>query len=246
MPPSTHEVRRHAYYDCALALLRVVEARSPTARRFGPEADALWRSVAGDLDLGDRLELLLRDADRQWGAAFGARAVFALRSAHEQDAFGADWRRLSAREAEALWNQAATAKPSADPLAAVDQILATWRLEPQPCQLPKLGPSSRLVVAGLGALVATLRAFLANADLSWPNQVVVIADEPGPRQLAAAAAALADHAEATVLLGSDQVTPEQTKRLRAKFGAGLEPVISADASAPERDAAARLAPSKPS
>ena len=47
-------------------------------------------------------------------------------------------------------------------------------------------------------------------------------------------------------LTRDQVTPEQTKRLRAKFGAGLEPVISADASAPERDAAARLAPSKPS
>lgn len=238
MTPSSEEARRHAYYQTALTLLRFVEYRSPTGRRFGPEADALWRSFAGDLDAGDRLELLLRDADRQWGGAFGARAVFALRSAHEQDAFGADWRRLSRREAEPLWRQTGDAEPSTDPVLS---ILSQWKLEPAPFELPKPGPSSRLVIAGLSAIAATLRAFLANPDLSWPNQVVVIADEPGPRQLAAAAAALGDHAQATLLLTTEQVTPDQIKRVHTQLGAALERVSSPDASAEQLEAATRLA-----
>lgn len=241
MPPATDDARRRAYYRSALTLLRFVEARSPTSRRFGPEADALWRSFAGDLDSSDRLELLLRDADHQWPGAFGARAVFALRSAHEQDAFGADWRRLSSNQASELWKQTLAQPPVADPIAA---ILKEWSLEPKPFNLPKLGPSSRAVLVGLGAITAAMRAFLENPDLSWPNQVAVVADEPGPRQLAAAMAALADHPEPTLLLHSDQLDAELQKRIRQKLGSSLELIASPDATSQQRELASRIATSK--
>ncbi|HVI01400.1 MAG TPA: hypothetical protein VM869_21930 [Enhygromyxa sp.] len=244
MPLTTEDARRRAYYRSALMLLRFVEARSPTSRRFGPEADALWRSFAGDLDTSDRLELLLRDADRQWGGAFGARAVFALRSAHEQDAFGADWRRLSSTQAAELWKQALADKPVSDPGAAILAILREWQLEPKPFELPKLGPSSRVVIVGLAAITAATRAFLANPDLSWPNQVAIVADEPGPRQLAAATAALGDHAEPTLLLHSEQLDREQLDRVRSKLGGTLQVIASPDATPQQRDAASRLATRK--
>lgn len=50
---------------CTLSLLRLVESRSPLAHPFGPKTDALWRSLDLDLDLDDRIEQLLRAADRQ-------------------------------------------------------------------------------------------------------------------------------------------------------------------------------------
>lgn len=237
MQPGTDETRRSAYYGAALGLLRFVEQRSPTARRFGPEADALWRSFAGDLDTGDRIELLLRDADRQWSGAFAARAVFALRSAHEQDAFGSTWARLSSGEAEALWTSTLAQPPTTD---ALNSILSCWKLEPKPFDVPKLGPSSRIVIAGLAALVACLRQFLANPDLSWPNQVAVVAEAPGPRQLAAAAPALLDHAQATVLIHPEQLTPAHIAVVHERLGTGLQAIVSPDATPSERETLAQL------
>lgn len=228
---------RAAYYRAAMALLRFVEQRAPTQRRFGPEADALWRSFAGSLERGDRIDLLLRDADRQWGSAFGARTVFALQGVHELDAFGADWQALGRAEADALWRDA---KGPASQEQAIAALLAAWGLrEPKPFALPKLGPSSRVVVTGLAALLACARRCLADADLSWPNQVVVVADAPGVRQLAAAVPALGDFGEATLLLGADQVEAERA-RVRAHLGGGIELLASPDASIAERTAAARL------
>jgi hypothetical protein len=241
MQPSTDETRRLAYYDAALGLLRFVEQRSPTARRFGAEADALWRSFAGDLDVGDRIELLLRDADRQWAGAFAARAVFARRSAHEQDAFGSTWTRLSSGEARSLWSSALAGPPPADAIAA---ILRSWKLEPAPFEVPKLRPSSRIAIAGLAAIAACLRQFLANPDLSWPNQVVVVAADPGPRQLAAAAVALLDQTQPTTLIHPEQFSPAQREVVHARLGASLESIISPDATAGEREVVTALAKSK--
>jgi hypothetical protein len=229
MLPSTDDARRTAYYRSALDLLRFVEQRSPTARRFGPEADALWRSFAGDLDTGDRIELLLRDADRQWGGAFGARAVFALRSAHEQDAFGTSWSRMSGREAETLWSATLAEPSSPDPIDLIAAILRDWKLAPPPFEPPKFGPSTRLAIAGLAAIVACLRQFLANPDLSWPNQVVVVAEAPGTRQLAAAAAAIFDQAQPTLLLHPAQLTPAHLAQVAERLGNSLEPIVSPDA-----------------
>lgn len=235
--PMHEPEHRAAYYRAAMSLLRFVEQRAPTQRRFGSEADALWRSFAGSLERGDRIDLLLRDADRQWGSAFGARTVFSLQGVHELDAFGADWESLGRGEADALWRDAKAPGSQAQALAA---LLAAWGVrEPKPFALPKLGPSSRLVVAGLGALLACARAFLDDADLSWPNQVAVVADAPGVRQLAAAVPALGDFGEATVLLGSGQIEAER-KRVRARLGSGIELLASPDASIAERMAASQL------
>jgi hypothetical protein len=120
-----------AYYRSGLALLKHVDARQPTHRRFGPEADALWAQFKGELQTLDRLELLLRDADAQWPGAFGARTVFELKGVSEDDAFGPEWQRISGVEAESLWR-------SQDELPAnsVDEVLRSiahaWRepLEP--------------------------------------------------------------------------------------------------------------------
>ncbi len=242
------EAQRGAYYRGALTLLRFVEQRTPSARRFGPEADALWRSFAGDLDTGDRIELLLRDADRQWPAAFGARAVFALRAAYEADAFGADWARLPRGEAEALWKQTSRARGpvAADSAAALERLLAVWELAPAAFELPKIGPSSRLVVCGAGAVVASLRRFLADADLSWSDQVVIVADAPAVRQISAAAPALADRSDASLLLSGAEPSPEAQQRALAKLGATPELLASPDASPAERELATRLSkPGKP-
>ncbi|NVL83835.1 hypothetical protein [Escherichia coli] len=67
-----------AFYEASLRKLRFVEARSPTKRRSGADADALWKSFKGHLTASDRLDLLLRDADIEHGGAFGAR-VLAIR-----------------------------------------------------------------------------------------------------------------------------------------------------------------------
>lgn len=228
--------QRAAYYRAAMSLLRFVEQRAPTQRRFGPEADALWRSFAGDLDRADRVDLLLRDADRQWGSAFGARTVFSLEGVHELDAFGADWPGLSASEAEALW-RAREVPDSRE--AALASLLAAWQVrEPARFEIGKLGPSSRIAVAGLAAILACARRFSADADLSWPNQVVVIADSPSTRQLALALPALVDFGEATDLLRSEQVAGARA-RIRERLGV-LDAIVSPDASLDERNAVATL------
>src|SRR5690606_19270262 len=80
-----------------------VEARHPTGRRFGADADALWKTFAGGLKTSDRIDLLLRDADATWWGAFGARATFGLRAVAEDDAFGPAWVALEPMDGERMW-----------------------------------------------------------------------------------------------------------------------------------------------
>ncbi len=55
-----------SYYGAALVGLLAIEARRPTGRRVGSEADARWQAFRGDLTTANRLDLLIRDADAQW------------------------------------------------------------------------------------------------------------------------------------------------------------------------------------
>ena len=91
--------------------------------------------------------------------------------------------------------------------------------------------SDRLVVAGPSAIASTLAFFVGRTDLSWPNQVTVVATASAPRQLAA--------------LGSAIVNATQPTRLVACNCAGElvgRPVISEDAAPDDANTARRGAP----
>ena len=179
-----------AFYDASLACLRFVEARSPTGRRFGADADAHWRSFRGHLTTSDRIDLLLRDADAAHPGSFGASHVFSHRAVSEDEPFGADWTSLSVNEADLAWQAiAATAVPSSIEDALL-RVAAAWSLAITPLDAGRITPATKLVVAGPSAIAAVVAAFSRGSDLSFVDQVTVIATPHGHRQLACVAAAL--------------------------------------------------------
>jgi hypothetical protein len=100
------------YVEAALCLLKFVEARSPTDRRFGANADARWSSFRGDLETIDRIELMIRDADAEWPAGFGPRVIYGLDGIAEDEPFGARWPSMDPVDAEELWRRVKDAKPA--------------------------------------------------------------------------------------------------------------------------------------
>lgn len=193
---------RATYYLAVLRLLRFAEQRSPTKRRFGVDADALWKDFAGGLKASDRIDILLRDADTEWPGAFGARAAFGLRAVAEDDAFGADWASLPPMDGERVWKDAFKGKVAASVDDAIDQLCDAWEITPAKFALPKLTATSRGMVGGASAIAAAIRTFADNPNLSWPNQLVIVADRPGERQLAAVATMLLNLTHPTVIRGS--------------------------------------------
>jgi len=178
-----------AYYRAALVGLRCMEARKPTGRRFGADADALWASFRGDLTTADRLDLLIRDANAQWPGAFGARSTFAMAAVAEDEAFGPAWPGLDPVDAEELWRAVPREDLSAD-RAALEAAAQAWGFELAPEPPPDVSPTDKLVVAGPSAVARLLPAFVGREDLDWADQITVIATPPGHRQVAALASAL--------------------------------------------------------
>ena len=179
-----------SYYRGALTLLRFVEQRAGSRRRFGAEADAAWRQFKGELSTSDRIQLLLADAHAQWPGAVGASNVCLLPGVAQDDAFGPDWEPLNGVEAEAVWRDAMNASPPvtlADSLAA---IATAWGLTLSNHPIGDVTPSAKVVVAGPSAVAALIQVFAANGDLDWARQVVAVASPPAHRQLAAAAGVL--------------------------------------------------------
>ncbi len=182
-----------AYYRAALACLQFVEARRPSKRRFGAEADARWRAFRGHLSASDRLNLLIRDANAEWPGAFGARNVFADDTAAEDDAFGASWPSLDPVEGEALWRELAMASPSGLAGRELMETLAnTWGLALHTMSFETADPVEQLVLVGPSAVAAALEDFLRRPELDWAAQVTCLATLPAHRQLALAAGAVLD------------------------------------------------------
>lgn len=222
------------YVEGALRLLQFVEARRPTGRRFGADADARWGSFKGDLRTADRIELLIRDADAEWPGAFGARTVYNLRAVAEDDPFGAQWPELDPVEAEALWRRLKGEAPPGDPAAACAAVAAAWGLMLRPHPIAPVSPTDRLLLAGPSAIAAAIGAFVAGTALDWADQVIVFATPPGHRQLAAAATALVNgsrlshHVAATDalpspppgarLIASDDADPRDRAHAEALLG----------------------------
>jgi hypothetical protein len=186
--PTDAEIR--AYYTAALSALRFVEARQPTGRRFGADADARWSSLRGELTTADRLDLLIRDADAQWPEAFGARTVFAKRAVAEDEPFGADWQPLDPVDAEALWRAALGEAVAQSPRAALEGVARAWGMSLHEYDAGTIGATDRLIVVGPSAIASTIEAFVGRSDLDWAEQVTVLATPPAHRQLGALAGAL--------------------------------------------------------
>ncbi|MCR9166535.1 MAG: hypothetical protein ACE37F_37135 [Nannocystaceae bacterium] len=231
MPRAIETTDRSAYYTAALQLLRFVEARAPSNRRFGTDADALWSTFAGGLKTCDRIDTLLRDADVQWPGAFGARSTFGLRAVAEDDAYGADWTSLDPMDGEKTWKTAGQGDAPSSPAEAIAALEAAWERSSSAVPMPNVGPTTKLVLGGLSAVVSAIHLFAQDDALSWPEQVTVVADAPAERQVAAAAAALLNETKPTALRLSDQRT--------AVVGATL--VLSDDASDEVRTAAEEIA-----
>lgn len=178
------------YVDGALRLLQYVEARRPTGRRFGADADARWGSFRGDLETVDRIELMIRDADAEWPGGFGARAVFAMQGVAEDEPFGSQWEGLDPVAAEELWRRVKAEPAPTTVAAALASIASAWGGKLNAQRSEPIAPTDHLVVVGPSAIAAAIEAFAAGAALDWSEQVVVVASPPAARQLAAAATAL--------------------------------------------------------
>lgn len=226
-----------SYYLTALTALRFLDTRT-NGRRFGRDADARWKSFAGDdpedqapgrlrilTDL-DRIDLLLRDADAQWPGAFGARTVFDLPEVAEDDSFGAEWdpevqptgdaERRPSIDGTALWKQVMDAPVPADIPELLRRLAGIWDvpLSPHPLSPPR--PGTRWLLHGASATASALPAFAASPDAVWHTQVLVVAEPPlvdgvSPRQQCRHAFARQLAALAAALL--DQ--PARTRLLRA-------------------------------
>jgi len=223
-----------SYYRGVLELLGHAEVRSGSQRRFGSEANKHWEAFAGDLTTGDRLDLLVRDADAQWPGSVGARTVFALPAVAEQDAFGPDWEPLSSIAAADLW--LALQGPSAPPPAgtgaeALQRVAKAWGITLTATEVPAVGAADRLVVAGPSAVAALIAVFGARPELDWSAQVVVVATSPAHRQLAAAAGLLLNQTKPVRVVTA-------TEAVSGFTGAHL--ITSPDAAAPDLARAAAL------
>ncbi|MBL9101055.1 MAG: hypothetical protein JNL82_08865 [Myxococcales bacterium] len=226
-----------SYYLTALTALRFLDART-NGRRFGKDADARWKSFAGDdpedrapgrlrilTDL-DRIDLLLRDADAQWPGAFGARTVFDLPEVAEDDSFGAEWdpevqpsgeaERRPSIDGTALWKQVMGAPAPADIPELLRCLAAIWEIPLSTHPLSPPRPGTRWLLRGAGATASAIQAFATSPDAVWHTQVLVVAEPPladdaGPRQQRQRSFARQLAALAAALL--DQ--PARTRLLRA-------------------------------
>jgi hypothetical protein len=218
-----------SFYEGALIALRFVEARRPTGRRFGPDADARWSAFRGDLKTADRLDLLIRDADAQWPGSFGARTVFARENVAEDDPFGPEHEPMDPVDAEELW-RAVLARPLPATVAAtLTEVAAAWKLTLTPIAAGAVEPTDQFVIAGPSAIVSAAAAFSEGRDLDWSEQVTIVATPPGHRQLGAVAAALLNASRAAALFTAGGSPPTTRARLLASPDADSADVARARA-----------------
>jgi len=199
-----------AFYEASLRALRFVEARSPTGRRFGGDADAMWRTFRGHLTASDRIDLLLRDADAEYPGAFGARVIFALHGVGEDDAFGPTWKHPEPTDSDALWRKVLSEPPATDVPGVLAACARAWDLTIRPLDVSRLTPSAHFLLAGPSAIASVAAAFSRGRDVSWSDQVTCIASAPAHRQLAAICAVLLA-TKPTRILGATEPLPAQAR-----------------------------------
>lgn len=219
------------YVRGALRLLQYVEAKRPTGRRFGADADARWSSFRGDLETVDRIELMIRDADAEWPGSFGARTVFAMQGVAEDEPFGSQWKGLDPVAAEELW-RSVKAEPAPTTVAGVlASIASAWGVTMTAQHSGPVTPTDHLVVVGPSAIAAIIEVFATGAALDWAEQVVVVASAPAARQLAAAATALLNASRPATILAASDTAPTRKRGARLVASADADPTDLARAGA---------------
>lgn len=213
------------FYRAALIGLRHLDSRERSPRRFGPDADARWESFRGHLGLANRIDLLIRDATVTWKAAFSPAEIFSLPGLASDEPFGPDWQGLAEHDAREIWHN-----DTAD--AGMADCARVLGLGEAPVELPAVTPSTRLVVAGGAACVAVAEVFASQTDLSWSDQVLVVAEEPAGRQLAGLVAPLLAAKSATRLVAPQEDVVTTMKEVG--FSSGGLAIVSNDATASER------------
>lgn len=222
------------FYRAALLGLCALDARRGKRQPFGPDAEARWRAFRGELLDCDRLDLLIRDAALTHPNAFAPRLLFSLEGLLPDEPFGPDWPGLADPQATALINDARATQTTnlTSLLAAAARI---WDLTPGPVSpevLTNIRPATRIVAAGAGAVLALADHFEARSDLDLADQVILIASDPGPRQLFGLAVAWLGCPSPPKILSPVQATAGSAHVTVA--------VISNDASTEASEASSRL------
>ncbi len=177
MSTAVSSAQRSRFYQAALLGLRALDEAERTGRRFGADADARWNGFRGHLGTAERLDLVLRDAAVKWASAFSPALVFRLPGLAADEPFGPDWPALREHEAARLW--ADHSRPVAIQAAAEALGVGLTAMV-----LPAISPSTRLLVAGGAAIASLAYHFQQHSDLSWSDQVLVVAEQPRLRHLA--------------------------------------------------------------
>jgi hypothetical protein len=227
-------VDRESFYGAAVLGLRALDARERSPRRFGAEADARWAQFAGALGLGDRVDILLRDAAGTWGTAFSPAECFGFFGLADDEPFGPDWSGLPDHAAKKVlvdFNR----------VPNIDDVAQALGVKVSSVPTPSLTPATKIAVAGDSALVTIARAFGADSSLSWTDQVVAIASKGSSRQLAGLAAVVLGARGRTAVIRPGR---EAAAALRAAGFSHVDiAVVSSDAE-PEAGEVARAAGGK--
>jgi hypothetical protein len=209
-------------YEAALLGLKRLDDAGVPPERFSPSADAYWETLKGSLDTQHRIDLLLRDASRILGPAFSPRLICRLPGLTDDDPFGPTWKLLPPQEAHDLWRAAQRADPL-EPAKLVQQFAEVLSVSSPNGPNLKISAAEVLVAVGPQAAWRVWSSLAGKSELSWPRQVLVVADTPADRQFAGLLATL-----------SDLETPAPTQLV------DVDAAVAASPSHPFRTAHARL------
>ena len=219
------------FYAAALLGLRALDARESTPRRFGADSEARWTQFAGALGPGDRIDILLRDAAGTWGAAFSPAECFGLFGLADDEPFGPDWAGIDDASAKRLLSEPV-------PPASLDNIAEQLGVATTSVVVAPVTPSTKLIVAGAGAVLSVARTFADNRAFSWTDQVAVVSDVPATRQLAGLAAVLLGARGRTTVVRSGDGAVSALRTLG--FAHVDAAVVSADAEGSAAELARKL------
>lgn len=190
-----------SFYGACLRALHLMEARKPSGRRFGPNADATWRAFQGHMQTRERMDLLLRDASVMYPTGFGATSVFFhMPPASEDEPFGAFWPKLDGVSAEDIWRDNQH-RECATPFDSLSYCAEAWGLKLQAQPIGAVSPSMRIVAVGPSAVASLAGVFAGSRDLDWAEQVVCVATRPDHRHIAGLAAVILDSGKQSCLVG---------------------------------------------